>query len=119
MRKNIDPSTWGPPTWDFLDYCAQSIDEESYPSYVALLELLPKILPCESCRHHCANYIQDNPLQDSQMQIGTWLDKFRLNVKQRVGSIKVQSQGSGAICVALVIVLVILLGIGVVLAYRF
>lgn len=129
MRKNVDPRLWGPPAWEFLGHCAESVDDDSFPSFVALVGLLPSILPCESCRSHCAGYIRDHPLRRGYgVDVKAWLEEFRANVKRRVGAsewggngLSVKNKGTPSLFpnVAILIALLVALAVGVAMARRF
>jgi len=60
-RRNVHPSVWGRPAWDFLHNCAKACDSSSAPYYEAFMRLLPKVLPCEKCRAHAEAWVQANP----------------------------------------------------------
>lgn len=81
MRKDVDPRVWGPKAWDFLEYCAEAIDEESENQYKHLIELLPEVLPCGECRYHTRKYLQEHPLDTKNLK--TWLKAFRAAVSSR------------------------------------
>ena len=72
MRANLEPEIWGPSGWAFLSSCVTACDEASRSDYLALLRLLPAVLPCSSCRHHAAEYISAHPPEKSA-HLGDWL----------------------------------------------
>lgn len=78
VRKNVNPSTWGPAAWDFLKHSAEACDAESAEDYEAFVHLLPSVLPCERCREHAAAYIADNPVDTDDLV--AWLTRFRLAI---------------------------------------
>jgi hypothetical protein len=82
MRENLDPKFWGPNAWQFLQDCAVSVDDESYPSYQQLIALLPQVLPCENCRNHCDMYLRDHPLPPPS-HLHDWLGNFQATVRAR------------------------------------
>jgi hypothetical protein len=75
MRENVDPKTWGPPAWTFLESCAKACDEASAQSYRDFLGLLPDVLPCEQCRVHSAEYISKNPVDTDNLT--DWIRRFK------------------------------------------
>ena len=82
MRKNIDPSYWGPAGWRFLKSRAEAYVPEAKESYRMLLESLPNTLPCESCRAHTKMYMNANPVDYDNL--GTWLAAFQEVVRARI-----------------------------------
>ena len=82
MRRNVNPKIWGPYAWQFLEDCADSVDEGSYGSYKRLIDLLPELLPCTRCRDHCKEYLHLHPLPPVE-GLRDWLAKFRQSIKRR------------------------------------
>ena len=80
-RANLDPKAWGPPGWAFLSACAAACDEESAAAYRAFFQLLPNVLPCESCRAHAREYVRVHPPDAAALV--AWLERVRRAVAQR------------------------------------
>jgi hypothetical protein len=80
MRKNLNPHVWGPGAWQFLQNCAEAADEDCADKYVQFINLLQDVLPCEKCREHCAQYINDNPVDPNNLK--DWLLNFQQHVEQ-------------------------------------
>lgn len=66
------PRFWGPSTWRFL-HCV-SLSYPKHPSIDrkhmmnAFLIGFCGLLPCDSCSHHCLNYILKNPLTEKELE---------------------------------------------------
>jgi|LauGreSBDMM110SN_4_FD.fasta_scaffold11664_3 hypothetical protein len=82
MRTNLNPKFWGRDGWSFLKSCAVACDEETFSHYLALVNLIPDVLPCERCRHHAREYIRDNPPREASELVG-WFERFEEAVRQR------------------------------------
>ena len=80
-RKNVHPSVWGRPAWEFLRNCAEACDSPSAPQYEAFIQLLPYVLPCAKCRAHAKAYIEANPVDTSDLR--GWLSRFEAHVSQQ------------------------------------
>ena len=77
----MDPRDWGPCAWKFLFDAATARDAQSGDAYRRLIELLPDVLPCASCRAHAATYIRDNPVDVERLP--AWLQSFRDAIRRR------------------------------------
>jgi hypothetical protein len=82
MRKNLDPSLWGPGAWQFLRQCAEACDDESRHHYLRLFHLLPDILPCETCREHSREYLLESG-PEHEKNLLRWLQDFETAVRLR------------------------------------
>lgn len=80
-RRNVHPSAWGRPAWQFLQSCAEACDAPSAPDYEAFVRLLPAVLPCEKCRAHAKRYIAANP--PDMQDLKGWLQRFEEHVSQQ------------------------------------
>ena len=81
MRKNIDPMIWGNNAWKFLNDCALACDTSSEEHYAALMNLLPHVLPCSTCRKHASEYIRENPVDTKDLP--GWLTRFRAHIRNQ------------------------------------
>jgi hypothetical protein len=83
----VDPDEWGSLAWSCIFGSAMRVVSEPSPERLAawrqLVTLLPNILPCFSCRHCCAKYLAKYPLPASSGEIMTWLERLRLDVRDR------------------------------------
>lgn len=66
--KSIPPSIWGHSAWKFLFtvayvYPVQNPDREVQQNYYIYFTHLKNMLPCEKCRIHYDEYLNNNPLQ--------------------------------------------------------
>jgi hypothetical protein len=83
-RVDLDPLIWGPCAWRFLLDCAVACDRTSSVSYRRLIELLPSVLPCGTCRGHARSYIEANPVtSDTPEQLRSWILRFQAAVRER------------------------------------
>jgi hypothetical protein len=73
--------------------------------FVQLVELLPFILPCESCRNHTLVYIKAHPINRESPRL--WLQDFRKYVREN--NAQVPSQGNLIGVVVLVVILAVLI----------
>lgn len=80
-RRNVHPSVWGRPAWQFLEACAEACDAPSAPHYEAFVRLLPYVMPCEKCRLHAAKYIEEHPPDTADLK--GWLRRFQEHVSQQ------------------------------------
>jgi hypothetical protein len=72
--------------------------------FIKLVELLPLILPCESCRKHTAVYLKTTPIDTENPRL--WLRNFRTFVRENNAPIR--SRGN-MIEVAVIIFIIALL----------
>jgi hypothetical protein len=85
-----------------------------------LVDLLPALLPCESCREHTRNYIRENPPRSSR-NLREWLSGFRAEIRSRVGGRRPDPKGAGTRAAALAFsaALLLFLLLGAALSFRF
>ena len=81
MRENLNPSTWGPCAWTFMEAMARGLDAGSRRSFERFLELLPDLLPCEACRQHSRVYVDSMPLGGCSPV--RWVQDFRSHVQKQ------------------------------------
>ena len=84
MRANLDPKSWGPSAWTFLEACAEGSDEESVQDFKNMIYSLPRVLPCETCRKHSREYIETHPIDCNDPV--EWLHDFKDAVSRRTKS---------------------------------
>jgi hypothetical protein len=78
--RSIDPLIWGKLVWATLFWLTvvwtkqPYVNQNNYVAWCKMIRLLPFVLPCQSCRKHCARFIHKFPPEDSvQLQSRTWL----------------------------------------------
>jgi len=98
----IDPVEWGPILWKYLHSISErigqsgsdSIDFDEATYFENMIQLLPKILPCQECQNHARTYLQEeNPLPSLHDKKGStlrntarqWLFDFHNAVRQKKG----------------------------------
>jgi hypothetical protein len=63
-RRNINPAFWGPQLWLYLHTAAACYplypNEQEINDMVAWIKTLPVTLPCDSCKMHFKEYIEQN-----------------------------------------------------------
>ena len=116
MRQNIDPKQWGPAAWHFLEESARACDENSRRDYNRFMRLLPCVLPCEFCRRHATEYLEENPPEES-VDLQRWLADFKASVARRRASVNradASPRTDGPI-----LLLFVVLGVATLVAIRF
>lgn len=85
---NIDPHIWGPHAWFTIDTILltypvnpTSDDITNYKNFILNLQY---VLPCQSCRNHYTEYINNNPLTDEIMGNKVNLLKWMLNLHNKI-----------------------------------
>jgi len=92
---------WGPSLWKILHGLAEKAGKTIIPSFrddekrqwILLIEIMPKMIPCENCREHAQQWILKNPIsaikeipQDELYDwLTSWVYNFHENVNQRTG----------------------------------
>jgi hypothetical protein len=63
--RNIDARIWGPHGWSFIKAVCQGFDpaKQNAEDLVQWINLLPKVLPCESCRANFEHTLQKYPFK--------------------------------------------------------
>jgi len=87
---NIDPMTWGPKAWFFIDTAitAYPLDpsNEDIRGFKSFLTSLKYVLPCEKCRKHYSEYLEKNPLNSNVLSsrdlLVEWILKCHNNIRQ-------------------------------------
>ena len=56
------PGVWGPKVWQLIHMSALcSMETNTVPvGAVSMIKLLPEVLPCPACKHHCQSYVDQN-----------------------------------------------------------
>ena len=88
-NKNINPLVWGPSIWSVLHtisfYCKTP---EQAQQFIALCQLLTKLLPCESCREHFTKLIYTNRFNyQNQESCFKYTYQLHSEVNNRLGKI--------------------------------
>lgn len=88
MREDLDPKTWGPPAWQFIDAVFKSfplqgsLQEQLW--MVDFLTVLGDALPCERCRLNYKTFLKMNPPTTAgRVQVQSWMDAYKLWSKSR------------------------------------
>lgn len=80
----IDPDYWGRLAWAWLFAAGTTVrGGRRLMIWRRMIGLLPRILPCFSCRHCCDGYLQKHPVGDDAREVLPWLARLRLNVRDR------------------------------------
>lgn len=65
----MDPTIWGPRGWFFIDSIILNYPDNPTQNdkndLVAFFDILPKVLPCYTCRTNLKLHLQNNPLTDT------------------------------------------------------
>jgi len=87
-RKNINPRSWGPPAWSFLDSVVAGYPKAAKPSEglaaANLMYALRETLPCKRCRRNFKRYIETYPPEEyvsGRKDLGLWLEALKVSVK--------------------------------------
>tara|TARA_B110000858_G_C17768095_1_gene458062 strand:- start:754 stop:1098 length:345 start_codon:yes stop_codon:yes gene_type:complete len=80
----IDKVSLGRSTWKLLHDIVNSVEREKTPYFVSMMDNLGKIYPCEECRLHISEYIQEHPTEMTH----EWLCTFHNAVNQRLNKKK-------------------------------
>lgn len=79
-------SVWGPALWTILHTTAATLDDPD--AFVALLQTLPRVLPCPECRQHSVEFMQVSPpdtvIRDVE-SASRYVFDFHNAVSQRLG----------------------------------
>jgi hypothetical protein len=92
---------WGPSLWTILHALAERGGKVVIPSFrddekrqwILLIEILPKVIPCENCRNHAQQWILRNPIKaikevshdEMYDWITSWVYEFHEDVNRRTG----------------------------------
>jgi hypothetical protein len=80
----IDPDGWGRLGWAWLIGAARGVtDAGRLATWERMIRLLPRTLPCFSCRLHCGKNIRANPMPQSCADVAPWLCRIRLAVRDQ------------------------------------
>ena len=92
MPEPVDISKWGPAAWDFMYAVAFSYPNNPTPqeqqAAVSFFGSLGDLLPCERCRKHFSQYLQEYPIVShvsSQAVLSSWLLNLNNKVNDRIG----------------------------------
>lgn len=84
-----DPQKWGAHVWYMLDMMVIRLDPDDAElvnhimmQFVSLMHTIP----CDACRIHYQQYINDHPLPlDSQLSLAKWVHACRCSVNTKIG----------------------------------
>lgn len=92
---------WGPSLWKVLHALAEKGGKVVIPSFrddekrqwILLIEIMPKMIPCENCREHAQQWILQHPIKpikdvpsdEIYEWLTTWVYNFHEAVNQRTG----------------------------------
>lgn len=84
-RPDLNPKSWGPPAWAFLDSVLQSFPANALLHdrlwMIEFLTSLADALPCTRCRENYRNFLQRNPVQGyvgGRAEIQGWLNAYKM-----------------------------------------
>jgi hypothetical protein len=88
MQLQINPTVWGPSLWRVLHSLAFSISQTPDPQktrqFLELVDSLRNLLPCEECRLHFDDYVnENNPKKASDLAY--WTFELHNSVNKRLG----------------------------------
>lgn len=90
-RINLDPIIWGPYGWLFIQSCILSYPNNPNDNekllFKQFIESLKIILPCNKCRDHISDYINNNPINDNILKNRENLIKWILGAQNNVNKI--------------------------------
>lgn len=88
-RKSINPKSWGPPAWSFLDSVVAGYPMSAkVPEQLAVANFmysLEKTLPCERCRGNYKQFIDTNPPElhvAGKKSLGVWFKALKKHINQ-------------------------------------
>lgn len=85
---NLNPKIWGPHAWFFLDSIILSLpnklNNEQKIIYKNFFTSLQNILPCELCREHYKENLNQYPLTDNILSSKENMIKWILNIHNNV-----------------------------------
>lgn len=90
--KNIDPALWGPSFWKMLHTVAFAFPDnptqEQCEAVKQLFYCLKELLPCNKCRGHYTDYLDQHPIEDACMSkesLSKYVYDFHQAVNERLG----------------------------------
>jgi len=88
--KNTNPAVWGPHVWFILEMTVSQLEPENETltnhilmQFVSLMETIP----CENCRVHYNNFVQENPIENalqSKTSLARWIYNCKTSVNRRI-----------------------------------
>ena len=87
MKGNLSTTVWGPSMWRVLHSLSFSISEENEKDrkkFLDFLESLRTLLPCEDCRLHFSQYLEEHNPQKAE-NLAVWTFDFHNAVNERLG----------------------------------
>lgn len=92
VRRNVSPNVWGPSTWALLHACAQGYSNNPKPeerlAFANLMDALPHVLPCTSCRNNVVKELTAMPYAPalaSTRAILEYINALQNSVSARLG----------------------------------
>ena len=82
----VNPTLWGPATWQFLFSCAWHCKRKDIPAlHYLVFVLTPRILPCVKCReHHISNHKRVIRRLGSSYETGHDIFRYLWHLKDEV-----------------------------------
>jgi hypothetical protein len=88
IKMNLSTTIWGPSMWRVLHSLSFSISDNSREKdrkkFIEFLQSLRTLLPCEDCRLHFAEYLDEHNPQKAE-NLAVWTFDFHNAVNQRLG----------------------------------
>jgi hypothetical protein len=89
-RINIDSNAWGPKGWYFIDTVITSYPDnptnEDKRLFKKFITSLKDVLPCEKCRYHYSEFLNENPLNSnvlcSRDSLVEWILRCHNNIRK-------------------------------------
>lgn len=86
---------WGPQLWGALFAIAAGLgnapDDELQETTSVFIYALEKLLPCEECREHYAQFIRENPVEPfviSDRKLARWIQKLKNSITSSITSLR-------------------------------
>lgn len=84
QQRNINPTLWGPPAWEFIDYIVMHYPEsptiQDKTRMVNFVTSLGNVLPCEKCRASYTAFMKAYPPLhnvSSRSALGQWFSTYK------------------------------------------
>ena len=90
MNGNLSTTIWGPSLWRVLhsfSFAIQNSTPENIKQrneFIAFVESLKTMLPCEECRLHFVDYLENNSPRHAS-NLALWTFNFHNEVNKRLG----------------------------------
>jgi hypothetical protein len=93
-KDHTDPAYVGPGYWNLIHQTAWNIKtDEDVQLFVELMDKIKTEFPCKTCREHCVQYMNENPMEEyiaiehegKRIGLFVWSWKFHNAVNARIG----------------------------------